>query len=187
MDQLISLIFLASAVLTPLVFILEVVLSTTWNRHYFTHGIPLLAWSMPSPAAPPARPIDEAMNDPARSSGFAQALVFKRLDLLTYAFRERFQVRPLAYSPVMRGLLVLRPANARVEVRGYLNWTAIAFALAFGSSALLPQPVAPIWFGAAILAVAATIAVVQIVRFIGVAREAAHLWETLSASIESAA
>jgi hypothetical protein len=187
MDRLIPLIFLASAVLTPLVFIVEVALSATWNRHYFTHGIPVLTWSTPSPAAPPARPIDEAMNDPARSSGLAQALVFKRLDSLRYAFREAFQLRPLAYSPVIRGLLVLKPANGRVEVRGYLNWTVIPFALAFGSSALLLQPVAPIWFGAAILAVAIALAAVQVVRFVGVAREAAYLCKVSSPSVESAA
>ncbi len=77
----------------------------------------------------------------------------------------------LSSTPQFSGPPILDPLNRRIVVRGYVNWTAIAFIFAFGSSALLPQPVVPLPFAVAILGVFVAICAIQIVRYIGVAGE----------------
>jgi len=183
----IQLIFLACAVLTPITILAEAGLIATWNRWYFTRGVMVLRWGVPADHTPPTRSIDGALNNRARSPGITTWLVFTPFNDSTYGFRERIlPVRPLMYTPVMRGLLILDPANGQVVVKGFLYWSLIPLTLALATSSLLPNPVAPPIFVVGLLMVVAIIYLFQALRFVGVARDAAYVW-SLSATNEGPA
>jgi hypothetical protein len=84
------------------------------------------------------------------------------------------------YTPVMRGLVVLDHERGHIVVKGFPYYSAIMFFITFAFSALIDDPIVPIPFIIAVPVVFAFLYIIQAVRFIGVAREAAQIWSTQS-------
>jgi hypothetical protein len=112
-----------------LLILVDVVLSSTWNRMYFTSGLPLFIRRIPVDLRhtniPPWSRFD---------AQFQSALVFKEIELNTYGFRENFfKFRLNMYTPIMHGMLFFDIAHNQVVVKGFVNWFILWFSL--------------IWFG----------------------------------------
>jgi len=128
------------------ILILEAVLAGTWNRFYFTFGLPLFIKRIPVNLFS-FPPLDYARLQAEFSANWVnKSLVFKELDVDKIAFREKLlEMRwGRSSSEVMHGLLVLDQNSQHVAVIGYANWwllglTALALALllSLGSNGLL--------------------------------------------------
>jgi hypothetical protein len=161
-------------------FVIETFLVATWNRRYLTSGLPILVWRVSVQANPLTRSIQNALINRSRSR-LAAPLLFRQVSINAYVFRERFPAfRLFMYTPIMRCLVVLDHERAHVVVKGFPYYSAIMFFITFGFSAFIDDPIVPIPFIIAIPAVFAVLYIIQAVRFIGVAREAAQIWSTIS-------
>ena len=172
--------FLLSSLILLFSFVMETFLVATWNRRYLLSGIPILVWRVSVQTNPLTPSIQYSLTNRFKSS-LAAPLLFKQVSNNAYAFREKFPAfRPLIYTPVMRGLVVLDLEKAYVVVKGFPYYSAIMFFITFVFSALIDDPIVPIPFIIAIPVVFVVLYIIQTVRFIGVAREAAQLWSTMS-------
>jgi hypothetical protein len=121
-----GLIIFSALVLSWLV---ETILSSTWNKTYFTSGIPIFVMRIPvkfqRSNIPSVRQLDVRFY-----STWASSLVFKEIDLHTYGFREKFfEFRLFRYSSIMHGVLVFEHNNHEVIVKGFANWFIVSFSL----------------------------------------------------------
>lgn len=112
-----------------LLILVDVVLSSTWNRMYFTSGLPLFIRRIPVDLRhiniPPLSRFD---------AQFQSALFFKEIEPNTYGFRENFfKFRLNMYTPIMHGMLFFDIVHNQVVVKGFVNWFILWFSL--------------IWFG----------------------------------------
>ena len=172
--------FLLSSLIFLFSFVMETFLVATWNRRYLLSGIPILVWRVSVQTNPLTPSIQYSLTNRFKSS-LAAPLLFKQVSNNTYVFREKFSAfRPLIYTPVMRGIVVLDLERAHVVVKGFPYYSAIMFFITFAFSALIDDPIVPIPFIIAIPVLFAVLYIIQTVRFIGVAREAAQLWSTKS-------
>jgi hypothetical protein len=98
--------------------VIEGLLWLTWTRLYFTTGIPVFSRELnalsPGARVPTAKEISERL----AHSKYAP-LVFHDLGGNRIALREKAFT---SYTPVMRGLLVFDPRQAKVRVTGLANW-----------------------------------------------------------------
>lgn len=111
------------------VFITELILSLTWNRFYFTFGIPIFARRVDRPRGLE----DVSLEDLPRSTATAAGtpIVFRRLPSGAIAFREKPFGGLLHYAPLMRGVIRHNAGEAAVVVMGLVNWTAVALVAFF--------------------------------------------------------
>jgi len=109
--------------------LVETVLSATWNKTYFTTGIPIFVMRIPVELRHSNIPSVRQLEDRFYSS-WASSLVFKEIDLYAYGFREKyFEFRLVGYSPVMHGVLVFDRNSNEVVVKGFANWSMLSFSL----------------------------------------------------------
>lgn len=118
--------------------IIEAFLSGTWNRVYFTLGLPIFVMRVPTELRhsniPPLSQLEEHLCSTVLSS-----LVFREFEQNTYGFREKFfefGLR-LRYPSVMHGMLFFDFNNNQVVVKGYANWFMLFFSLIWVGGALL--------------------------------------------------
>lgn len=111
------------------VFVAEVVLSMTWNRWYFTFGVPIFIRRIDRPRGLADVSLEELEKSSATAAG--APLVFRRLDERAIAFREKPFGGLLHYAPLMRGVMRAPEAEAAIVVMGLMNWTFIALLTAF--------------------------------------------------------
>lgn len=111
--------------------IVEILLTVTWNRWYFTKGIPLMAWrtNMPSGDSSPPSPSD--FEKLFHSKMFAP-LLFREIQTDVYGFRqESWSFRRFQSTPIMHGKIVFDRQRRQVLVVGYANWWIVAFCSGF--------------------------------------------------------
>lgn len=113
--------------------ILEAALAGTWNRFYFTFGVPLFIKRVPVNLFS-FPPLDYARLEAEFSASWSsKSLVFKEYETGLIAFREKLlEMRwGKSSSEVMHGVLILDQNNQQVEVRGLANWWFIALTALF--------------------------------------------------------
>lgn len=109
--------------------LVEMILSATWNKTYFTTGFPAFVTRIPVEFRhgniPSARQLEARFY-----STWTSSLVFNEIDLHTFAFREKFfEFRLFGYSSLMRGMLFFDYIHNQVTVKGFFDWTALCFSL----------------------------------------------------------
>ena len=112
------------------VLILEIFFSGTWASFYFRKGVLLFQRRVQIAQTFTCVPEPDQLEQSLKKS-YLPSLVFHKLDLYTYAFREKlFELNLFGYTPVMHGLLSFHPEKAEVVVTGFANWFVFAFCLA---------------------------------------------------------
>jgi len=120
--------------LIPIVIVVlfvELILSGSWNRFYFTFGLPLFVRR----AQCDNQLLDDALIA-ALNKEFAGSvgpdIVFNRLGPALCAFREKlFQFTLFTYTPIMHGIIVYDPRTSQASVIGHANWFFVAFVAVF--------------------------------------------------------
>ena len=111
--------------------IIEFILNSTWNSWYFRQGIPIYRknYTLPKDMTILAQRIQSKWIP----DGWKLNLTFKDIAENEVAFREeiKFFVIGFQYAPVMHGLIRRNSKPNGVEIVGYLNWSAIVFAVFF--------------------------------------------------------
>ena len=103
------------------VFIVEVILYFSWNRSYFTFGIPIFVRSIPINEISLLTPSIESLQAKFPKSFWGPSFEFRKIGQNEYAFRDvLFEFRWFGFSapPVMHGYLTYD--NERIVVKGYL-------------------------------------------------------------------
>jgi hypothetical protein len=136
-------------VLVLAVLVAEVILSMTWNRVYFTFGIPIFIRRIDRPRGLDDVSLDELPRSAATVAG--APFVFRRLPSGAIAFREKLFGGMLHYAPLMRGVIRHNAGEASVVVTGLINWTAVAlvafFVVLLGRGAIDVAPYFLVAFG----------------------------------------
>ena len=133
-DDILGLSMLGVLLLTGLV---EVILSGTWNKTYFTTGIQIFVIKIPVELRHSNIPSSQKLEARFYSS-WSSSLVFNEIESHTYGFREKlFEFRLVRYSPIMHGILVFDRETNEVVVKGYVNWFILAFSLIWLGGVLL--------------------------------------------------
>jgi hypothetical protein len=111
--------------------LVEILLTVTWNRWYFTKGIPLMAWRAKVPASELHPPSAAAFEQKFHSKMFAP-LLFREMEPDVYGFREESgRFRWFGTVPVMRGKIIFDRQRRQIFVVGYANWSIVAFCTGF--------------------------------------------------------
>ena len=100
----------------------DIVLRASWNKMYFTVGIPIFIMSTPVNKKFEGVPHQYLLEEEFRFSWFAPALTFKVNDSRSFFFCEKFFGPPIRYLPIMHGLIVFEHDKKRVVVKGLANW-----------------------------------------------------------------
>ena len=116
--------------------LVDTILSATWNKAYFTFGIPIFVKRIPVALQhsniPSVRQLEARFY-----STWTSSLVFKEIDLHTYGFREKFfEFRLARHLAIMHGILVFDRNNGEVVVKGFVNWFILSISLIWLSSVL---------------------------------------------------
>jgi len=115
------------------VLLIEAWAASRWWPPYFISGVVVYRRSILWTRSVASLPAVESLAQRFRG-GLGPSLVFCEIGPGEIAFREKlFEFRLLNYTPVMHGLLRLRPESGRVEVEGRANWFTIAFCLVFAT------------------------------------------------------
>jgi hypothetical protein len=121
------------------VVLVEALLMFSWNRGYFSWGLPLFQQRIEAPVAALSRlPFNWLEGDYPPASW--ATIVFEPLTENTCGFRETLlMARGPGYLPIMRGLIVADRKRREVRVIGWCNWGALLVA-AMLVPALRPMP-----------------------------------------------
>jgi hypothetical protein len=116
--------------LIPIIWVVEIVLSATWHKNYFTIGVPIFAFRIPVEIHHTNIPSCSLLESNFKSSGFIRntSLLFKEIEPNMMGFRERLLQWGRWYS-VMHGLLIFDTKNSQVIVKGFLDWTISYFSI----------------------------------------------------------
>jgi hypothetical protein len=109
----------------------ELIVSGTWQKFYFTAGIPIFRKSARLQAHPElsAELLNQMFTD-----GWWDPLKFKKISQYEIAFREvliNFAIFRLNYTPLMHGLIRYDPITRDLQVIGFANWFAAFFVVLF--------------------------------------------------------
>ncbi|MGX9418190.1 hypothetical protein ACXJY6_04525 [Vibrio sp. RC27] len=113
------------------VIVVEMILNSTWNRIYFTYGIPVFSYQ-PSSRCSAQSVIDtEELEKSLQSPKYASFKVRRFSDEIL-GFREAAWggLGKTSYSPMMRGKLEINN-KGQVKVTGFVNWFVIIISIAF--------------------------------------------------------
>jgi hypothetical protein len=107
--------------------LVELFLLVSWNRSYFSRGLPIYAKRIAVPFVPGTERLAGALERSTARRGW-NSLKFKALSESECAFRESL-VPPIfhvPYVPLMRGYILRDGKHGEVVVRGLCNWYAIS-------------------------------------------------------------
>ena len=106
--------------------IIEPILNYSWNKAYFTKGLPIFMVRVSAKPRYSNVPRISQFETHFHSTWFLWdiSLLFKELDMDVYGFREKNLIRPL-YPLVMHGMLFFDRNNNQVIVTGFLNWLVL--------------------------------------------------------------
>ena len=118
--------------LFPVIFVIaiaELIVSGTWQKLYFTTGIPVFKKTVRLSESPELS--SDGLNE-RFSGGFWGPLCFKPMSSNQIAFREAFFCfRLMNYTPVMHGLIRYDERMKELQVIGFVNWFAPLFIVLF--------------------------------------------------------
>ncbi len=150
---------------------LEATMAGTWNRFYFTFGLPIFIKRVPvSVFSFP--PLDFGQLEAEFSATWSsKSLVFKEFEPGVYAFREKLlEMRwGKSSSEVMHGLLILDQNAQQVVVKGYANWWLLGLVLLFVAFFLM-MGTQGVWFIGLLVLIMAFVYWTQARRFAKVAQ-----------------
>jgi hypothetical protein len=158
--------------LLPITTILEVILSSTWNRVYFKNGLTLFNRSFPT--VPAAHVLNAEQFEAEFEGKRGTRLLFRQIEPSIFGFRHSFFHHGFSI-PVMHGIIKWNHDSTLITVKGYANW----FPLTFLSLVVF------IWSGlehaVALVAFALTMYTIfyllQARRFTKVGRFASEIWK----------
>lgn len=107
----------------------DIVLTTRWNRAYYTLGLPIFIRRIHKPGGIAELPLADLEKSSVTAAG--PPLLFKRLDNDVIAFREKVFAGALHYIPIMHGAIRYDAAEGVARVTGIVNWFVIAFIACF--------------------------------------------------------
>ena len=110
-------------VLMAALIVAEVVLSMTWNRFYFTTGIPIFWRRIESTEKLETLSLEALQKASATAAGAPFA--FRPLTPNAIAFRERPLGGMMHYMPLMRGLIRHNAEEPFISVLGLVNWSFV--------------------------------------------------------------
>ena len=109
--------------------LVEPILSGTWNKMYFTSGLPIFVKRISVGLRQTNIPLASRFEEQFQS-GWQGSLVFREIEPSTYGFREKFfQFQFGRITPLMHGYLFFDNINNQVVVKGFANWTILWFSL----------------------------------------------------------
>jgi hypothetical protein len=109
--------------------LVEALASGTWWRPYFTNGLVVYREVVPLGHSGASVPGAEELSARFRG-GLGPSLAFREIGPGEIAFRQvLFELKLFTYTPVMHGLIRLKPESQQVEINGRANWFSIAFCL----------------------------------------------------------
>ena len=118
-----------------LIAILELIVSGTWQKFYFTSGIPIFKQSIR--LSSPAELSVDSLNEQFQG-GWCDPLRFREISRHNIAFREalfHFSFFKMNYTPVMHGLIRYDERSKELHVIGFANWFAPLFIIVFIATA----------------------------------------------------
>lgn len=156
-----------------IVFVFEMIAYLSWNRYYFTHGIPIFIRHIPINQPSLSVPSIEQIESSFPKSLWGNTFNFKKIAQNEYAFRDRmFELRWIGFSspPVMHGHLLLE--NNQIVIKGYLifsypffiSWVGLFF------DSTLALIILVVFFGIPYL--------LQLIRITAVAKKAPEIFTT---------
>jgi hypothetical protein len=102
-------------------FLVELLLSFTWNRAYFRFGIPVYIRRCELVEGKSSDEIAEYLGATSNYS-------IRSLSDREVAIRERFGI--LARGGLMHGIILLNPTDGSMRIVGYLDWVVLLFGIA---------------------------------------------------------
>lgn len=105
--------------------LLEWILSATWNRFYFTVGLPIYSRDVLTYRYRADLPSTDDLESLFPSSFWSRQLKFHAFSPDEYGFRNEYSFTRKNSFETMHGLLVYDTAENRIIVRGYLNWSTL--------------------------------------------------------------
>lgn len=160
------------------VLIVEVVLSGTFAKPYFTIGLPLFKCEIGCGVQSTPPPSPEQITEALPKTAF-HAFVFSQLEPSCFAFRERvwdMSLFRLTYPPVMHGTIVFDRTAGQVRVVALANWFPFAFVALFATNIPASEALPFGLFLAGLLLFLLFIYAIQVMRFREVATAAAQCW-----------
>jgi hypothetical protein len=154
----------------------ELLLSWSFNKFYFTFGIPLFRREITC-AAGETTPLSAEQLELRMPSTVYYPLSFRQLDEARFGFRERFwsgSFFKLHYTPLMHGLLAFDHNTKQVRVTGFANLSVIAFVAFFVVTFSKLDDL--VLFGVFLVGLLAVLYSIQASRFGKVAQIAADSW-----------
>jgi hypothetical protein len=112
-----------------LFFIADEILRATWNKKYFTIGLPIYVIHIPVDLTHTNLPADFLLEIKFHS-GWIEPIVFKELGPNVYGFRNGFfNFSWFRTSSLMHGLLIFDHNHKQVVVKGFARWSFIYISL----------------------------------------------------------
>jgi hypothetical protein len=107
--------------------LIESVLSLTWNRFYFSHGIVLFCKETQFQVRHGALPLSADAIEVEFDQAFnGQKILFREISPGLIAFREKwfnFRFKSFRYSPLMHGVIITDISSGKYIVKGIANWS----------------------------------------------------------------
>ena len=120
-------------------FIFEIILSATWNKMYFTMGIPILVLKLPVDRhysnTPPLYRIQKEIE-----GNWNVSVALKEFDTGVFGFSESTWTGISHYTPIMHGLLLFDNENHQVVVKGLPNIFFTVFSTVWLGSVIFFAP-----------------------------------------------
>jgi len=116
------------------VFILEMILSSSWNHFYFKSGLTIFKKEIYSEnnITEDIILIDELENEFSNSIG--PSIRFKKITEREIGFREQIiQFTLLSYTPIMHGRIIIDDSLRHFKIKGQTNWFVLLFPFVFFS------------------------------------------------------
>ena len=130
----IRIIFPTVLVLSLLV---DLFLSSTWNKMYFTSGLPIFGKRVSCDLQDGAILLSSRFATQFHSD-WTSSLVFREIEPNVYGFRDKFfEFRFFRYLSSMHGVLIFDDVNSQVVVKGFVNWFSLCFSVVWLSTAVL--------------------------------------------------
>jgi hypothetical protein len=194
-DKVLEIIIGIVGLLIPIIWVVEIVLSATWQKNYFTIGVPIFVFRIPVEAQHTNIPSCPLLESNFKSSGFIRntSLLFEEIEPNLMGFRESLLQFGRWYS-VMHGSLIFDTKNSQVIVKGFLDWAISYFSLLWIIGAPLFWLLGferdePIWLALLVYSILfinlGVFCSLDYIRFSRVAKFAAQAWSRHYATIVS--
>jgi hypothetical protein len=112
----------------------ELILLATWNKAYFSVGLPIYGRSIPLTGFGRGLPTESELEDEFEGSYWSKPYIFHAFSDHEYGFREElfsFRLFQRRSSSVMHGILIYDPNGQQIVVKGYANWSMLLVLLIF--------------------------------------------------------